>query len=113
MKKILIIMAAATGVAAFSSSAEAKPAKCEIANGDNQYIGPCDFIGYKGGSFDLHLPDKGLEALGSGTFEVEIKAANRAIVYAYFPGRQPIANVIRDPKKPACWSGEGVRICAY
>lgn len=93
--------------------AEAKPARCEITNGDSRYSGPCEFVAHKGGSFDVNLPEAGFEAVGSGTFEVVIKRADRAVVFAYFPGRQPIANVTRDRKKPACWSGEGVRICAY
>lgn len=98
---------------AHPSIAEAKSARCEITNGGSRYSGPCDFVSHKGGSFDLNLPDAGLETIGSGTFEVVIKAPNRAVVFAYFPGRQPIANVVRDPKKPACWAGEGVRVCAY
>lgn len=95
------------------SGADAKPARCEIRNGDSRYSGPCDFTASKGGSFEVNLPEAAYDAVGSGTFEVVIKGNNRAVVFGYFPGRQPIANVTREAKRPACWSGEGVRICAY
>lgn len=113
MKKPLIMIGAICGMIAFSSTADAKPAQCEISNGESHYAGNCDFTGYKGGSFDINLPDAGFDALGSSSFEVVIKGGNRAVVYWYYPSRQPLANVIRDPRKPACWAGEGVRVCAY
>jgi len=60
VRNFFIVILAVCGLAAFSSAAEAKPAKCDITSKaiNARYQGPCDFKPSKGGSFELGVPDE-------------------------------------------------------
>ena len=112
MKKSLAILAAACGLAAFSSPAEAKPARCDITSKFNnaRYQGPCDFSPSKGGSFDLGVPEDAAERLET-MFPIflEITSPGRGLLHIY-RSSEPIR---RDPKQAACWVNTSYRICVY
>ncbi len=119
MKKSLAVLTAVCGLAAFSSAAEAKAARC-VLNGfeDQPYDGPCDFKPLKGGSFsvvgsgsrDDWIDKSGYQVIrltvtGNGTGSLEGRAGSAMYV--------DLATVVRDRKAPACWAGDGYRICVY
>jgi hypothetical protein len=112
MKKSLIIAVAFSGLALFSSAAEAKPAKCDITSKaiNARYQGPCDFKPSKGGSFELGVPDEAAYNLGTMfPVYVEITAPGRGLLTIY-KWSEPIR---RDAKQPACWVNTSYRICVY
>lgn len=112
MKKSLAIMAAVCGLAAFSSSAEAKTARCDITSKANnaRYQGPCDFNPSKGGSFELGVPDEAAEKLETMfPVYVEVTAPGRGLLSIY----KWSDSIRRDPKQPACWVNTSYRICVY
>lgn len=117
MKKCLLFIAAVCGLTAFSSAAEAKTARCVLSGFmDAPYSGPCDFLALKGGSFSV---------VGSGEdwFDKSGYQVIRLIVTSNGKGRlegragssmyADIATVTRDRNAPACWVGDGYRICVY
>ena len=116
MKKSIAILAAVCGLAAFSSSAEAKPAKCDITSKYNnaRYQGPCDFRAGKG-NFEVDLPRVKGSKFGTQFYYVEITSQGQGELYSDWVGggRQFEENLIRDRQKPACWAGENWRICVY
>jgi hypothetical protein len=121
----LVCLAAVFGV---SNAAHSKAAKCEIAMigwmGPDKYVGPCDFIPGKNGSFTLRGPkgDFLIEFVERIRLEILRPGVARAQTYG-FPNSADFSMehrgnsgpwiVRRDTKKPACWVGEDVRICAY
>lgn len=117
MEKCLAIVAAVCGLAAFSSSAEAKAARCDVSWYGSRYSGPCDFNSWKGGSFELYLPEDSYEKYELPPYLiVSIKAPGRAKIGWMTPtGRtqEPVEPARRDAKKPACWTAESIRICVY
>ena len=117
MKKSLAIMAAVCGLAAFSSSAEAKTARCDVTSNyaDGRYVGDCDFAARKGGSFEIVLPDEADEQVYTRYIYINITSAGRGrIGGANGMGKtSDWGTVRRDPKKPACWFGEWGRVCVY
>jgi hypothetical protein len=116
VKKSIAILAAACGLAVFSSSAEAKPAKCDITKKYNnaRYQGPCDFRAGKG-NFEVDLPRAEGSKFGTQFYYVEITSQGQGELYSDWVGRgrQFEENLIRDRQKPACWAGENWRICVY
>lgn len=117
MKKPLMIAAAFIALAAFSSAAEAKPAKCDVSWFGSRYTGPCDFNSWKGGSFDLSLPEDSYEKYELPPYlVVSIIAPGRAKIGWTTPTgklQEPVEPARRDAKKPACWVAESMRICVY
>lgn len=112
MMKSLALVAALCGLAAFSSAAEAKAARCDITSKQNnaRYQGPCDFNPSKGGSFELGVPDAAAEKLETMfPIYVEITSPGRGSLQIY-KWSEPIR---RDPQQPACWANASYRICAY
>jgi hypothetical protein len=111
-----------------STAADAKSAKCEISMtgwmGPEKYVGPCDFMPGKNGSFTLRGPKGGIliEFVERIRLEILRPGVARAQTYG-FPNSADFSNedrgnlgpwiVRRDTKKPACWVGEDVRICVY
>jgi hypothetical protein len=116
VKKSLAVLTAVCGLAAFSSVAEAKPAKCDITNKYNnaRYQGPCDFRAGKG-NFEVDLPRATGSKFGTQFYYVEITSQGQGELYSDWVGngRQFEENLIRDRQKPACWAGENWRICVY
>lgn len=104
-------------VLAISSTANAKPAKCEISWYGSSYSGSCDFAARKGGSFDLSLPGNTYETHETPPeITVEITAPGRALLGWMTPTgkmQRPEKALRRDPRRPACWVGADVRICAF
>lgn len=116
MKKSLAIMAAVCGLAAFSSPAEAKAARCDITSNDvGRFVGSCYFTARKGGSFEIALPDEADEQVYTKYIYINITSAGRGrIGGAGGTGRvSDWGAVQRDPNKPACWFGEWGRVCVY
>jgi hypothetical protein len=112
VKKSLVALTAVCGLAAFSSVAEAKPAKCDITSKaiNARYQGPCDFKPSKGGSFELGIPDDAAYKLETMfPVYVEITAPGRGLLSIY-KWSEPIR---RDAKQPACWVNTSYRICVY
>ena len=117
MKKSLAIAAAIGGLIVFSSAAEAKPARCVLSGFmDQPYDGPCKFNLLKGGSFSVLGTNDDWEAksgytvvrltvTGNGRGRLEGRAGSAMYM--------PIATVARDRNAPACWAGDGYRICVY
>lgn len=98
--------------------AQAKPARCDIINGDrlsiDRYIGPCDFRSKSGGSFDLILPEAAEEKIYTHYLSLEITSPGRGrIEAAVTSGIAVWDGVRRDPKKPACWFNSDIRVCVY
>ncbi len=93
--------------------AQAKPARCDIINGD-RYIGSCDFRIKAGGSFDLILPEVAEEKIYTRFLSLEITSPGRGrIEAAVTSGIAVWDGVRRDPKKPACWFNRDIRVCVY
>jgi hypothetical protein len=116
MKKSLIIGAAFSGLVILSSAAEAKPAKCDItSDGVGRYVGECDFVAKKGGSFSISLPPEADQEVYTKFIYINIVAPGRGrIGGAGGMGRESDwGTVQRDAKKPACWFGEWGRVCVY
>ena len=114
MKRTLAISIAVCGLIGVSSAANAKPARCEIKSYTNEYVGPCEFRASKG-SFELDLPQSASGKFGTQFYYVEITSPGQGALYSDWVnrGRQFEESVERDPKKPACWVGEGWRVCVY
>jgi hypothetical protein len=117
MKKLFMIAAAFSGLVTFSSAAEAKTARCDVSWFGSRYTGPCDFNSWKGGSFDVSLPEDSYEKYELPPYiVVNIIAPGRAkIGWATPTGKfqEPVEPARRDAKKPACWAAESMRICVY
>lgn len=122
MKKSLAIMAAVCGMATFSSSANAKTARCEIKiDGEGNYSGPCNFYPMENGSFQISAVDKRRNLIGRlESVAVFVGASanldkNKAF-YQYFVRNDKGhmgAELTRSTAKPACWVGNYDRICVY
>lgn len=112
MKNSPAILALFCGLAALSSSVEAKTARCDITSKANnaRYQGPCDFNPSKGGSFELGVPDEAAEKLETMfPVYVEVTAPGRGLLSIY----KWSDSIRRDPKQPACWVNTSYRICVY
>lgn len=115
--KIIASLICFAGVLGISSAANAKTAKCEISWYESRYSGPCDFIARRGGSFDLSINGNTWMTHDTPPYiTVEITSPGRALLGWITPTgkeQRPEEPLRRDPKKPACWVGADVRICAY
>lgn len=117
VKKALVAAAAVIGLAGFSSVAEAKPAKCALDGFmDQPYRGPCDFTPLKGGSFIVTSADGDwMDRSGYNVVRLIVTANGRGRLEGRAGSAMyvDIANVVRDRSAPACWVGDGYRICVY
>lgn len=122
MTKSLAIFAAACGLAAFSSPAEAKTARCDIKiDGEGNYNGPCNFLPMENGSFEISAVDKRRNLIGRiDSVAVFVGAsanlAKNKSFYQYnvrndkgYMGSE----LTRSTSEPACWVGNYDRICVY
>lgn len=106
-------------LAILPATADAKPARCQITLGTDNYTGNCDFIPQRGGSFELLLPPEAQEILFISNLSISITAPGKGRLGGEDnKGRSYTAGQVRrDPKKPACWVGnyedQAARICAY
>jgi hypothetical protein len=114
-----MIFAAALGTPfLLPQAAQAKPARCEITpllNGEDRYVGPCEFVAKSGGSFSVKLPAKAADDLNISIVYVTVDSpGNGEIAVRGFMGNLNKWGIVRrDPKKPACWAGEWGRVCVY
>lgn len=117
MRKLFMIAAAFIGLAAFSSAAEAKTARC-VLNGfmDQPYDGPCDFKPLKGGSFSVvGIRDDWFDKSGYQVVRLTVTVNGRGRLEGRAGSAMyvDIATVARDRNAPACWAGDDYRICVY
>ena len=99
-----------------TSPAQAKAAKCDVTLSGNRYVGPCDFVSGKKGSFELFFPEKAEDIIETSYMVVDIISAGVARLSGTVPGLGKLNDwgiVRRDPKKPACWIDGMDRICVY
>lgn len=108
---------AVTAALLITTDAQAKAAKCEMSWYGSRYIGPCDFIARRGGSFDLSINGNTWMTHDTPPYmTVEIISPGRALLGWVTPTgkeQRPEEPLRRDPKKPACWVGADIKICAY
>jgi hypothetical protein len=99
---------------ALPTAANARPARCEITTTDGRYSGPCEFHPGKGGSFTLLLPDSAAPEIYTTAITLDVVSPGRGRVEAAVTtGIDDWGIARRDERYPACWAGEGFRICAY
>lgn len=101
-------------VVAYPMRAEAKAARCEVSSEGRKYVGPCNFDGYKG-SFDFEIPKAAAAKFGTHLFHMDITSPGKGDFYTDWVGRgrKFEENMVREKKKPACWSGSLWRACIY
>lgn len=117
MRQAFLFSAAAIGLIALSDPAAAKTARCDVSWFGSRYTGPCDFHSWKGGSFDVSLPEDLYEKYELPPYlVVSIIAPGRAKIGWTTPTgklQEPVEPARRDAKKPACWAAESMRVCVY
>ena len=122
MKKSLTILAVACALWAYSSSAEAKAARCELKiDGEGAYNGPCNFQPMENGSFEISALDKRrnligrLESIAVFVGKSADLPKNKAFYQYYVRNDKGHmgSELTRSTAKPACWVGSYDRICVY
>lgn len=117
MKKVVSAAIIVTFIAiTFPTTSNAKAAKCDVTLSGNRYVGPCDFVIGKKGSFELFFPEKAEDIIETSYMVVDVISTGVARLSGTVPGLGKLNDwgiVRRDPKKPACWIDGMDRICVY
>lgn len=109
----LALPAAQAGAAPAGQTA-AKAATCTITSTGGNYSGPCQFSSDDTGSFLLTLAS-GKPLFGEvQNIGVYIQSPGQAVVTVQTTGNltQQWGAATRSTAQPACWEGQGFKICA-
>lgn len=112
---LLAASAVAVAAASLPVAAEARPARCEIQAEGESYRGPCEFRSERGGSFSVEHPDGHNLLPGVAMLSLTITSPGVGEFRALTSGGISTSwgEARRAEYDPACWSGDGLTLCAY